>query len=89
MLKQQFPAISTIVINVNDKNTNVILGEKNYTVFGNGNITDILCGVEIEISPHSFYQVNHDGAQQLYAIAKESLQLTMKRYLKIQNFLKS
>ncbi|MBQ6850950.1 MAG: 23S rRNA (uracil(1939)-C(5))-methyltransferase RlmD [Oscillospiraceae bacterium] len=76
MLKQQFPAITTIVINVNDKNTNVILGEKNYTVLGNGNITDILCGVEIEISPHSFYQVNHDGAQQLYSIAKESLQLT-------------
>ncbi len=76
MLKQQFPAITTIVINVNDKNTNVILGEKNYTLFGNGNITDILCGVEIEISPHSFYQVNHDGAQQLYSIAKESLQLT-------------
>ena len=76
LLKEKFPAISTIVININNKNTNVILGEKNYTVFGKGKITDILCGVEIEISPHSFYQVNHDGAQQLYSIAKESLHLT-------------
>jgi len=74
-LKNKFREISTIVINVNSKNTNVILGEKNYTVYGKGTITDILCGVEIEISPHSFYQVNHDGAQQLYSIAKNSLQL--------------
>ena len=76
LLREKFPAITTIVINVNNKNTNVILGERNYTVFGKGKITDILCGVEIEISPHSFFQVNHDGAQQLYSIAKESLQLT-------------
>lgn len=75
-LKEKFPAIHTIVINVNNKNTNVILGEKNRVVFGPGKITDILCGVEIEISPHSFYQVNHDGAQKLYETAKESLNLT-------------
>ncbi len=75
-LKEKFPAIHTIVINVNNKNTNVILGEKNRVVFGPGKITDILCGVEIEISPHSFYQVNHDGAQKLYETAKESLELT-------------
>ena len=74
-LKEEFPAISTIVINVNKKNTNVILGEENYTVYGEGKITDQLCGVEIEISPHSFYQVNHDGAQQLYNIAKDALML--------------
>ncbi|MBQ3009335.1 MAG: 23S rRNA (uracil(1939)-C(5))-methyltransferase RlmD [Oscillospiraceae bacterium] len=76
LLKEKYSEITTIVINVNDKNTNVILGEKNYAVYGDGKITDILCGVEIEISPHSFYQVNHDGAQQLYTIAKESLNLT-------------
>ncbi len=75
-LKDKFDEITTIVINVNSMNTNVILGEKNYPVIGDGKITDILCGVEIEISPHSFYQVNHDGAQELYSIAKESLNLT-------------
>ncbi len=75
MLKEKFSEITTIVINVNNKNTNVILGNKNYPVIGDGKITDILCGVEIEISPHSFYQVNHDGAQELYTIAKESLNL--------------
>ena len=76
LLKEKFSEITTIVINVNNKNTNVILGEKNYPVLGDGKITDILCGIEIEISPHSFYQVNHDGAQQLYTIAKDSLNLT-------------
>ncbi|MBR5520851.1 MAG: 23S rRNA (uracil(1939)-C(5))-methyltransferase RlmD [Oscillospiraceae bacterium] len=74
-LKSEFPDISTIVINVNNKNTNVILGDKNYTILGDGKIKDTLCGVEVEISPHSFYQVNHDGAEQLYTIAKDALEL--------------
>ena len=76
LIKEKFDEITTIVINVNSKNTNVILGEKNVPVIGDGKITDKLCGVEIEISPHSFYQVNHDGAEQLYSIAKESLKLS-------------
>ena len=76
LLKKKFAEITTIVINVNNKNTNVILGDVNHNIIGDGKITDILCGVEIEISPHSFYQVNHDGAQQLYEIAKNSLELT-------------
>lgn len=76
LIKEKFDEITTIVINVNNKNTNVILGDKNVALIGDGKITDILCGVEIEISPHSFYQVNHDGAQQLYNIAKQSLNLS-------------
>ncbi len=76
LLAEKFSEITTIIINVNDKFTNVILGPENYTVYGDGKITDILCGVEIQISPHSFYQVNHDGAEQLYTIAKESLELS-------------
>lgn len=75
-VKDKFPEITTIVININNKFTNVVLGNENEVVYGNGKITDFLCGVEIEISPHSFYQVNHDGAEQLYGIAKKSLELT-------------
>lgn len=81
LLKDKFKNISTIVINVNNKNTNVILGEKNIPIIGNGKIKDILCGVEIEISSHSFYQVNHDGAEQLYSIAKQSLNLSKEDIL--------
>ena len=58
-------------VNINKENTNVILGDKCVTIHGGDYITDILCGVEIEISPHSFYQVNHDACELLYAKAKE------------------
>ncbi len=74
--KDEFSAISTVLININRKKTNVILGPENIVVSGKGYIDDLLCGVRVEISPHSFYQVNHDGAQELYSIAKESLELT-------------
>lgn len=76
LIREKFPQITTAIININRAKSNVILGEKNKVIYGKGTITDILCGVSIEISPHSFYQVNHDGAEELYAISKESLGLT-------------
>ena len=61
----------TLVVNINCNKTNVVLGDKCNAVFGDGYITDILCGVKIKLSPLSFYQVNHDGAELLYARAQE------------------
>ncbi len=58
--------IVSICINVNTKNTNVILGEKYVTLFGKDYIEDELCGFKFRISPASFYQVNHDCAELLY-----------------------
>lgn len=58
--------IKSIVLNVNTENTNVILGEKVNVLAGSEKISDTLCGVEIELSSLSFYQVNHDGAEALY-----------------------
>ncbi|MBR2028875.1 MAG: 23S rRNA (uracil(1939)-C(5))-methyltransferase RlmD [Oscillospiraceae bacterium] len=75
-LTEKYPMIKTVVLNINDKNTNVILGEENIMLFGDGNIQDILCGVKITLSPHSFYQVNREGAEHLYTIAKNALKLT-------------
>jgi len=75
-LVEKYPVISAVVLNINDKNTNVILGEENIVLYGDGNIQDVLCGVKITLSPHSFYQVNRQGAQQLYTIAKNALELT-------------
>ncbi len=63
--------IKSIQININKKDTNVILGDKNILIYGNGYITDVLCGVRIRISPLSFYQVNHDTAELLYRKAAE------------------
>ena len=63
--------IKSIVLNVNVKDTNVILGDKCITLWGKDAIKDVLCGLEFEISPRSFYQVNHDGAEKLYSIAAD------------------
>ena len=58
--------IVSVCININTKNTNVILGEKYVTLFGKEYIEDELCGFRFRISPASFYQVNHDCAELLY-----------------------
>ena len=63
--------IKSIVLNVNNKDTNVILSSDCRTLWGKDSISDVLCGLEFEISPRSFYQVNHDGAERLYGIAAE------------------
>lgn len=69
-LKETLPNLKTVVVNSNRENTNVVLGKKNRTLYGNGYITDILCGLKFKISPHSFYQVNRLQAEKLYTIAK-------------------
>ncbi|MBQ4116396.1 MAG: 23S rRNA (uracil(1939)-C(5))-methyltransferase RlmD [Clostridia bacterium] len=58
--------VVSICLNVNTKNTNVILGEKYVTLYGKEYIEDELCGFSFRISPASFYQVNHDCAELLY-----------------------
>lgn len=69
------PGFTTLVANINRDKTNVVLGSQCEAVYGDGYITDILCGVKIKLSPLSFYQVNHDGAELLYAKAQEYAQL--------------
>ena len=70
-LTEKYPQIKTITVNVNPDDTNVILGRKTYTVTGDGTITDTLCGLRFSLSPPSFYQVNRDQAERLYAKARE------------------
>lgn len=72
------PEISTIVINVNDKNTSMVLGEKEHVIYGKGYIEDELCGKVFRISPKSFYQVNPAQAEKLYRKAIEYAGLTGK-----------
>ncbi len=61
----------TLILNKNCEKTNVVLGSECQTLYGDGFITDILCGLEIKLSPLSFYQVNRDGAELLYNKACE------------------
>ena len=64
-------SLKSFQININTKQTNVILGDKNKLIYGTPYITDTLCGVEIRLSPFTFYQVNHDMAEKLYKKAAE------------------
>ena len=68
-LRAVHPEITTVVLNVNDKDTSMVLGERNITLYGPGFITDKLCGVEFMISPGSFYQVNPVQTEILYNTA--------------------
>lgn len=63
---ERFKELKSVVCNVNDKDTNVILGNKTEILFGRGYIIDELLGLKFMISPTSFYQVNHDMAELLY-----------------------
>ena len=75
-LKKRHPEITTIVQNINSRQTNVILGEKERTLYGPGFILDTLCGLSFRISSQSFYQVNATQTEVLYTRAIEMAQLT-------------
>ena len=65
-LRKEHPEITSIVLNINDKKTSMILGERNIVLYGKGYIQDELCGYTFRISPHSFYQVNPVQTERLY-----------------------
>ena len=75
-LRQLHPEITTIVINVNNKKTSMVLGDRETTIFGKGYIEDVLCGHVFRISPRSFYQVNPVQTEKLYQKAIELAGLT-------------
>lgn len=77
-LREIHPEITTIVQNINDQNTTMVLGEKNKVIYGTGYIEDVLCGLRFRISPSSFYQVNSVQAQVLYKKALQIADLTGK-----------
>ena len=71
LLADNIPNLKTVVLNTNTDKTNVIVGKKCRTLYGDGYITDELCGLKFRISPLSFYQVNRTQAERLYGIAAE------------------
>lgn len=70
-ITEKFPSVKSIVMNINSNKTNIILGQKCITLYGNDTISDIMCGNKIEISPLSFYQVNTVQAERVYQKALE------------------
>jgi len=75
-LKEKFPKIKTIVKNINNKNTNVILGNRNIILYGDGYIKDKLGEFTFKISPMSFYQINPIQTEKLYNLAIQKAELT-------------
>ncbi len=77
-LLERHPAITTIVRNINDKRTSLVLGDKSEVLYGSGYIVEELCGLKFRISPKSFYQINPVQTEELYNKAKEFAALTGK-----------
>ena len=71
ILTERIPDIKSIVMNINSRKTNVILGDECVTLWGSDTVTDTMCGNTVKISPLSFYQVNTVQAERLYAKALE------------------
>lgn len=75
-LRKLHPEITTIVLNINDKKTSMVLGEREIILYGKGYIEDTLCGKTFRLSPKSFYQVNPVQTESLYGKAIELAGLT-------------
>ena len=73
---QKIPGFTTLVLSVNTKAGNAVLGDEFITLHGPGYIEDTLCGLNFRLSPRSFYQVNHHQAQRLYETAIERAGIT-------------
>ena len=70
------PGFTTLVLSVNTRQGNAVLGEEFITLHGPGYIEDTLCGLTFRLSPRSFYQVNHHQAQRLYEAAIAQAEIT-------------
>ena len=73
---KKIPGFATLVLSVNTKKGNAVLGDEFITLYGPGYIEDTLCGLNFRLSPRSFYQVNHTQAQRLYEAAIAQAQIT-------------
>ena len=73
---QKIPGFTTLVLSVNTKKGNAVLGDEFITLLGPGYIEDTLCGLTFRLSPRSFYQVNHHQAQRLYEAAISQAEIT-------------
>lgn len=72
----QIKGMTSISVSINTDKTNVIMGTEIHTIWGKDTISDTLCGLEFEISPLSFYQVNPVQCEKLYGQAIKYAALT-------------
>jgi len=77
-LLKRHPNITTVVQNINNRHTSMVLGDRDIVLYGKGYIVDELCGYSFRLSPQSFYQVNHTQTEKMYKYAIDCLGLTGK-----------
>ena len=75
---QTVDGFTTLVLSVNTKDTNAVLGDEEIVLYGPGYIEDTLCGLNFRLSARSFYQINHHQAQRLYEAAIAQAEITAK-----------
>lgn len=75
-LRETVPGLASVMLNINTERTNVALGKESRLLWGSPFLRDALCGLEFQISPLSFYQVNHGQMERLYTIATGYASLT-------------
>ncbi len=73
---KKIEGFTSLVLSVNTKKGNTILGDECIALYGPGYIEDTLCGLQFRLSPRSFYQVNHAQAQRLYEAAIAQAEIT-------------
>lgn len=74
-LVKEFKEIKTILQSVNPRNTSVVLENEAFVLYGDGTITDKLCGLDFTMGANTFYQIHHDQCELLYKVAKKKLNL--------------
>ena len=72
----KYPNIKSIILNLNDKDTNVVLGNEEKVIYGNSYVIDEFAGLKFKISLKSFYQVNYHQMLNLYTLAKDLANIT-------------
>lgn len=70
-IKNRYPNVKSILINIQEKDSNVILGNKTRVVYGKGEMIDDLLGYKFILSYKSFFQINRTQTEKLYNVAKE------------------
>lgn len=77
-LVQQCPSVKSIVLNINKRQTSIVLSKIEKVLYGKGFIVDELCGLTFKISAQSFYQINHEQCEKLYQKVSELMTCSKK-----------
>ena len=75
ILRKEFPCITTILQNINTRDTSIVLQNETLLLVGNGMITDEICGTKISFDPSSFYQIHVGQCEKLYNMAQKMCNL--------------